>query len=111
MPYQEKEIEKRYYSIGEVSEQLKLTASQIRYWESEFDALKPQKDRRGNRLFTKEDMATIQLIHYLLKEKGYTIEGANTKLKTERKEAQRKMELTDSLNRIKAFLIELKEEL
>ena len=73
MPYKEKEIEKLYYTIGEVSEMLGLNASQIRYWETEFPSLKPRKDRKGNRLFTKEDIETIKLIHHLVKEKGFTI--------------------------------------
>ena len=111
MPYKEKEIEKLYYSIGEVSELLGLNASQIRYWETEFNALKPRKDRKGNRLFTKEDIATIKLIYHLVKEKGFTIEGAKTKLKTGTDEAVRKMKVLNSLKKIKGFLEELKEQL
>ena len=69
MAYKEKEIEKIYFSIGEVSELLQINASQIRYWEGEFSVLKPRKDRKGNRLFVKEDIETIKLIQYLVKEK------------------------------------------
>ena len=111
MPYKEKEIEKLYYTIGEVSDLLGLNASQIRYWETEFDALKPKKDRKGNRLFTKEDIETIKLIHHLVKEKGFTIDGAKTKLKTGTDEAVRKMQVLNSLKKLKGFLEELKEQL
>jgi DNA-binding transcriptional MerR regulator len=111
MAYKEKEIEKLYYSIGEVSDMLQLNASQIRYWEGEFDELKPQKDRKGNRLFTKANIETIKLIHYLLKDKGYTIEGAKSKLKTDIADTRKKMELTTSLHKLKSFLLELKDEL
>ncbi len=111
MPYKEKEIEKLYYTIGEVSEMLGLNASQIRYWETEFDGLKPRKDRKGNRLFTKQDIETIKLIHHLVKEKGFTIDGAKSKLKTGGDDAIKKMKLIESLKKVKGFLEELKDQL
>ena len=111
MPYKEKEIEKLYYTIGEVSEMLGLNASQIRYWETEFTSLKPKKDRKGNRLFTKEDIEMIKLIHHLVKEKGFTIEGAKSKLKTGNDEAVKKMKVIESLKKIRGFLEEMKEQL
>jgi DNA-binding transcriptional MerR regulator len=111
MAYKEKEIEKLYYSIGEVSEMLGLNASQIRYWEVEFDKLKPRKDRSGNRIYTKDDIATIKLIHHLVKEKGYTIEGARSKLKNGSDDAIKKMKIHDTLKRLRDFLEELKESL
>ena len=111
LAYKEKEIEKLYYSIGEVSEMLGLNASQIRYWEVEFDKLKPRKDRSGNRIYTKDDIATIKLIHHLVKEKGYTIEGARSKLKNGSDDAIKKMKIHDSLKRLRDFLEELKESL
>ena len=111
MPYKEKEIEKLYYTIGEVSEMLGLNASQIRYWETEFGSLKPKKDRKGNRLFTKEDIETIKLIHHLVKEKGFTIEGAKSKLKSGGDEATKKMKVIDSLKKLRGFLEEIKEAL
>mgnify|MGYP006199193245 CR=1 FL=1 len=73
MAYKEKEIEKLYYSIGEVSEMLSINASTIRYWEKEFDILKPKKNAKGDRFFTKEDIEKIRLIYRMLKEKGYTV--------------------------------------
>ena len=111
MPYKEKEIEKLYYTIGEVSDMLGLNASQIRYWEVEFDNLRPRKDRSGNRIFTKEDIETIKLIHHLVKEKGFTIEGAKSKLKNGPDDAVRKMKVHASLQRLRDFLEELKESL
>jgi DNA-binding transcriptional MerR regulator len=111
LAYKEKEIEKLYYTIGEVSEMLGLNASQIRYWEVEFDKLKPRKDRGGNRIYTKEDIATIKLIHHLVKEKGYTIEGAKAKLKGGSDDAVKNMKIHESLKRLRDFLEELKEAL
>ncbi|MBS1618282.1 MAG: MerR family transcriptional regulator [Bacteroidetes bacterium] len=111
MPYKEKEIEKLYYTIGEVSEMLGLNASQIRYWETEFGELRPKKDRKGNRLFTKEDIETIRLIHHLVKEKGFTIEGAKAKLKGGTDDAMKKMKLIESLKKLRGFLEELKGQL
>jgi DNA-binding transcriptional MerR regulator len=111
MPYKEKEIEKLYYTIGEVSEMLGLNASQIRYWETEFTSLKPKKDRKGNRLFTKEDIETIKLIYHLVKEKGFTIEGAKSKLKNGGDDVVKKMRVIESLKKIRGFLEEMKNQL
>jgi DNA-binding transcriptional MerR regulator len=111
MAYKEKEIEKIYFSIGEVSELLQINASQIRYWEGEFSVLKPRKDRKGNRLFVKEDIETIKLIQYLVKDKGYTLEGAKAKLKGGLDDVQQKFKVIESLQKVKGFLEQLKEEL
>jgi DNA-binding transcriptional MerR regulator len=111
MAYKEKEIEKLYFSIGEVSELLQINASQIRYWEGEFSVLKPRKDRKGNRLFVKEDIETIKLIQYLVKDKGYTLEGAKAKLKGGLDDVQQNFKVIESLQKVKGFLEQLKEEL
>lgn len=111
MAYKEKEIEKLYYSIGEVAEMLSLTASQIRYWESEFTNLKLKKDRKGNRLFTKDDIETLKAIQHLLREKGYTIEGAKAHFKSAGKMAKQNFQVLDKLKDVKKFLEELKEQL
>ncbi len=76
MPYKEKEIEKTYYSIGEVATKLGVATSLIRFWESQFTAIKPKKDKKGNRQFTKEDIKKLAFIYHLVKEKGYTLQGA-----------------------------------
>ena len=83
MPYKEKSIEKLYYSIGEVAQKFDVNVSLLRYWEKEFDILKPKKNKKGNRLFTKVDVENIEVIYHLVKERGFTIEGAKKKL-TER---------------------------
>jgi DNA-binding transcriptional MerR regulator len=111
MAYKEREIEKLYYSIGEVAEMLQVSASQIRYWETEFAALKPRKDRKGNRLFTQDDIQTIKLIHYLLREKGLTIEGAKSHLKAGAAIVKKKFQVIEQLKTLKQFLEELREQL
>lgn len=111
MAYQEKEIERLYYSIGDVVKMLDVTASQIRYWETEFSILKPRKNRKGNRLFTKEDIETIRLIHHLLREKGLTIEGAKAHLKTNSALVKKNFQIIEQLQEVKKFLEELRKQL
>ena len=74
--------EKRYYKIGEVAQAFQVNTSLIRFWEKEFDVLKPKKNAKGNRLFTQEDLKNIKLIYNLVKENGFTLEGAKQKLKS-----------------------------
>jgi len=104
-------IEKIYYTIGEVAELFEVNASLIRFWENEFDFLKPQKNKKGNRLFTKEDINKIRIIYHLVKEKGYTLQGARDKIKRNREDVEKQVEIIDSLQRIKSFLLELKNDL
>ncbi len=111
MAYKEKEIEKLYYSIGEVAELMQVNASLLRYWEKEFDMLKPKKNAKGDRLFTKADIEKIKLIHHLVKEKGYTLEGAKLRLKDNLEGEEKKLKLVEKLKKVKSFLLELKEEL
>ena len=111
MGYKEKEIEKLYYSIGEVSEMLSINASSIRYWEKEFDILKPKKNAKGDRFFTKEDIEKVRLIYHMLKEKGYTVDGAKVQLKDKYEEENRKMALIGKLNKVRNFLVEMKSQL
>ena len=77
-------IEKIYYTIGEVAELFEVNQSLIRFWEKEFDILKPQKNKKGNRLFTKNDLDNLRLIYHLVKERGYTLQGAKEKLHADR---------------------------
>lgn len=102
---------KLYYSIGEVAEMFEVNASLIRFWEKEFDILKPKKNNKGNRLFTIQDIDNLKIIFHLVKERGFTLEGAKNKLKNNKKETIESIELVNSLNKIKKFLLELKEEL
>ncbi len=105
------EPEKVYYSIGEVSEMLGLTASLLRFWEKEFDVLRIKKSRKGLRLFTKSDIAQIRTIQYLLKEKGYTLSGAKDYLKAHKGKSIDKVELLESLKSMRAFLVDMKNNL
>jgi DNA-binding transcriptional MerR regulator len=111
MPYKEKVIEKRYYSIGEVAEEFDVATSLIRFWESEFNIIKPKKNRKGNRQFTKNDLENIRLVYHLVKERGFTLNGAREMLKNDNDEIQSKMEVIDSLTKVKSFLVELRNEL
>lgn len=111
MAYKEKEIEKLYYSIGEVADMLSVNASLLRYWEKKFDILKPKKNAKGDRFFTKEEIEKIRLIYHLVHEKGYTLEGAKVQLKSKFKDTQNKFLLIEKLQKVKGFLLELKEQL
>lgn len=106
----DKKIEKLYYSIGEVALLFDVNASLIRFWEKEFDILKPQKNKKGNRLFTQKDIENLKLIYHLVKERGYTLQGAKDKLKENRGDVLDKVEIVESLNRIKGFLLDLKDQ-
>jgi DNA-binding transcriptional MerR regulator len=85
MPYKEKEIEKLYYSIGEVAKMFEVNTSHIRFWSKEFDVIKPATNKKGNRLYTKADLDNLKKIYHLVKEKGFTLRGAKVELKEERK--------------------------
>jgi DNA-binding transcriptional MerR regulator len=111
VPYKEKTIEKKYYTIGEVAEQFDVATSLIRFWEGEFDIIKPKKNRKGNRQFTKEDIENVKLIYHLVKEKGFTLQGAKDMLKNDSNEVRDKMEMLDSLRNIRNFLTEIKENI
>lgn len=111
MPYKEKVIEKKYYTIGEVADMLNVATSLIRFWEGEFDIIKPKKNRKGNRQFTIDDIDNVKLIYHLVKEKGYTLQGAKEILKNSNEAVKDKMQMIESLRRVRAFLVEIKEEL
>ncbi len=103
--------DKLYYTIGEVSKMFRVNASLIRFWEKEFDVLKPKKNKKGNRLFTKADVENLRLIYHLVKERGYTLQGARSKLKSPKEQLVKQTELYDSLLKVKGFLQELKDSL
>jgi DNA-binding transcriptional MerR regulator len=111
MAYKEKEIEKLYYSIGEVAEQFNVAPSLIRFWESEFDIIKPKKNRKGNRQFTKEDIDNVRTIYHLVKEKGFTLQGAKETLKNDSQAVKDKVELIDALKNVRRFLVEIRDRL
>lgn len=103
--------EKRYYGIGEVANAFGVKTSLIRFWEKEFDILKPKKNAKGNRKFTPEDIKNLQFIYHLVKERGFTLEGAKTYLKEEKKESLGNFEIIHKLENIKHQLIKIKNEL
>ena len=111
MPVKERPIEKLYYSIGEVAEMFKVNTSLIRYWEKEFDVIKPKKNKKGNRFFTLTDVENFHLIYNLVKERGMTLKGAQQKMKENREETMQSFEGIQSLKGIKELLLEIKDEL
>lgn len=111
MPYKEPKIEKLYYTIGEVAEMFQVNTSLIRFWEREFDVIQPKKNKKGNRLFTREDIENLHLIYHLVKEKGMTLKGAQKKMKDNREDANHNFEVISSLQSIRQMLIDIKDEL
>lgn len=103
-------FQKLYYPIGSVADMFKVNQSLIRFWENEFDILKPRKNGKGDRLFRPEDVKNLKLIYNLLRERKYTIEGAKEFLKNSKK-AEEKFAMIESLKKIKSFLLELKANL
>ena len=111
MPYKEKTVEKIYYSIGEVAELFNVSASLIRFWEQEFDILNPKKNKKGDRFFTLKDMENLKLIHHLVKEKGFTLEGARKQLRGKPVETLDRFGIVDKLKEIKSYLEEIRDNL
>ena len=103
--------DKLYFSIGEVAEAFGVNASLIRFWDKEFDILKPKKNAKGNRMFTQEDVKNLQLIYHLVKERGFTLEGAKTHLKEGKKKTLDKFDIISKLEGIKAVLTNIKNQL
>jgi DNA-binding transcriptional MerR regulator len=102
---------KRYYSIGEVAKAFGVNASLIRFWDKEFDILKPKKNAKGNRMFTPEDVKNLQLIYHLVKERGFTLEGAKTHLKEGQKKTLDQFEIISKLESVKMQLLRIKHQL
>jgi DNA-binding transcriptional MerR regulator len=111
MPYKPHETEKVYWTIGEVSDMFGVNTSLIRFWEKEFDILHPHKNKKGNRMFTKEDVDNIRVIFHLVKERGYTLQGAREKLKQNKGDTDNTVEVVKSLKKIREFLVDLRKEL
>ncbi len=103
--------DKRYYSIGEVARAFNVNASLIRFWDKEFEILKPKKNAKGNRMFTPEDVKNIKLIFHLVKERGFTLEGAKTHLKQGQKKTLDTFEIINKLEGIKSQLTNIKNQL
>lgn len=103
--------EKLYYSIGEVAKAFDVNTSLIRFWEKEFDELRPKKNAKGNRKFTPQDIKYLELIYHLVKERGFTLDGAKIHLKENLNKSLDQYEVIRKLELVKAELIKIKEEL
>ncbi len=111
VPYKEKTIEKKYYSIGEVAKMFDVSASLIRFWEEEFDIICPKKSKKGHRMFSKDDIDSIRLVYHLVKEKGYTLNGARDAIQGNRKNIEKSMRAIEKLKEIRSFLSDLRDQL
>ena len=111
MPYKDREINKLYYTMGEVTEMFDVNASQIRFYEKEFDVLKPKKNKKGNRLFTPEDIENLKIIFHLVDDKGFTLKGAKEHLKHNNDDIKENQKIIESLEKLKGFLLKLNEEI
>ena len=112
MALRKQPVGKLYYRIGEVAEMFKVNASLIRFYEKEFDIIKPHRNNKGNRMFTQNDVDHFHAIFHLIKEKGYTLEGAKLQLRGKRNAVPTPQEeVLKSLLRMKRFLLELREQL
>lgn len=105
-------MEKLFYSIGEVAEILRENASLVRFWSNSFQKfINPRRNAKGNRMYTAEDIETFKQIHYLVKEKGMTLEGAEQAMKADRSSVDARVKAIDSLKEIKAQLLEVRKSL
>ena len=111
MAFKEPKSEKHYYSIGEVAGKFGLAPSTLRFWEKEFDTIKPFKNKKGDRFYTQEDIDHLSLINHLVKERGMTLKGAKTKIKENKSETENTFEIVQKLQQIKSYLLEIREEL
>ncbi|NOY37184.1 MAG: MerR family transcriptional regulator [Chlorobi bacterium] len=111
MPYKEKKIEKLYYSIGEVAKMFQVNTSLIRYWEKEFDIIRPKKNKKGNRLFTPGDIENFHIIYHLVKERGMTLKGAKKKLRENREDTEHNFEIIKILKEIREMLLEIRDQM
>lgn len=111
MPYKKPVIEKVYYTIGEVAKMFDVNTSLIRFWEKEFPSVKPHKNKKGNRLFTKDDLEQLKLIYHLVKERGMTLDGARKKLRENQEETIDNFAIVDRLKNIRQMLVEIKDEI
>lgn len=103
--------EKRYYTMGEVASELNVKPSLIRFWDKEFEAIQPKKNRQGNRLFTAKDLSNLKLIYHLVKERGFTLKGAQAKLKQNPGDTARNVEVVERLKAVRQALHELRKGL
>lgn len=111
MPLKQKPIKKLYYSIGEVAKMFDVNNSLIRFWEKEFSIIKPKKNKKGNRYFTDKDIDNFKIIFHLVKERGYTLDGAKKKLRENKEDTIQNVEIVNQLKDIRAQLVAIREVL
>ena len=111
MNFHKKETQKIIYRIGEVAKELNVNVSLIRFWEKEFDILNPKKNKKGNRLFSSEDFNNLKIIYHLVKERGFTLEGAKKKIRENKEDTTDNISIVSHLKEIRKFLVELREQL
>ena len=111
MSLKEKTIKKIYYSIGEVAAMFDVNKSLIRFWEKEFIIIKPKKNKKGNRYFTEKDINNFKIIFHLVKERGYTLDGAKKKLRENKEGTIKNVEIVNQLKDIRAQLVAIREVL
>jgi len=111
MPLKQKPIKKLYYSIGEVATMFDVNNSLIRFWEKEFSIIKPKKNKKGNRYFTDKDIDNFKIIFHLVKERGYTLDGAKKKLRENKEDTIQNVEIVNQLKEIRAQLVAIREVL
>jgi DNA-binding transcriptional MerR regulator len=111
MPYKDRDINKMYYTMGEVSAMFDVNQSLIRFYEKEFDVLQPKKNKKGNRYFTPEDIENLKIIFHLIKDKGYTLNGAKEHLKNNSVDTKDTHKVISSLENLKKFLLEVRDQL
>ena len=111
MPYKEREISKMYYTMGEVATLFDVNQSLIRFYEKEFDIIQPKKNKKGNRYFTPEDLENLKIIFNLIREKGYTLNGAKEYLKNNMADTKDNQRVISSLENLKKFLIEVRDQM
>ncbi len=102
---------KLYYGIGEVAEAFDVNTSLIRFWEKEFDILRPKKNAKGNRKFTPEDIKNLELIYHLVKERGFTLDGAKNHIKENKNKSLAQLEIIRKLEAVKSELLKIKDQL
>ena len=108
IPEDELLFQKQYYSMSEVARMFRINHSLLRFWENEFDILKPKKNKKGDRYFRPADIKNLHLIHHLVRQRKYTMEGAKDYIKNNHTNADGKFEMIQSLQRIRTFLLEIK---
>ena len=111
MPLKEITIKKIYYSIGEVAAMFDVNKSLIRFWEKEFSIIKPKKNKKGNRYFTESDINNFKIIFHLVKERGYTLDGAKKKLRENKEDTIKNVEIVNQLKEIRTQLVAIREVL